>query len=212
MYLLSALVELAQGNNQTAETLLKKAFKCDPDSVSPFLAKQTTTILPLNTSNDFVSHLPYMSLPFNKRPTIQVRPALSLPRVKLPSMDFNVEYKVKEYFDINKITSKPEAPWMNRIRGSIQFTDSIVDVDSTVSDNSDEETKPTLNKISGSETSEIRQVKSAMPLRHMSSSLKRERDNIDMLQSSDRGEDSMSEKEKAPEDIIQLIKDVCKSD
>ncbi|CAG9324004.1 unnamed protein product [Blepharisma stoltei] len=209
MYFLSALAELTLGNNTSAEKLLKDAFQCDPESIGPFLTKQTTTILPLNTSNEFVANFPFIIIPFNKKPVIQVRPALSLPRVKLPSLDFSIEYKVKDYFSIEKVIPKPEAPWMNRIRGSIQFTDSIVDIDSDPSDNSDEETKPTLQKGSGSEIEEMRLVKSAMPLRHFSSSL-RDRDDIGLLQSKD--EDSVSEKEKAPEDIIQLIKAVCKAD
>ena len=60
-----------------------------------------------------------VTLPIETSPEVRVRPAVSLPRVKPPGLDFAIEHKAREYFTVPKITPKPEAPWLNRVKGSI---------------------------------------------------------------------------------------------
>ncbi|CAG9321078.1 unnamed protein product [Blepharisma stoltei] len=215
MLFLCALIEISLENSDSAESLLKEAFRCDPDSIKPFLNNEPTHIMPLNTNNDFASNFPFMDLPFNCSPKVQIRPAISLPRVDLPSLNFDIpEERVREFFTISKVTPKPEAPWLNRVRGSIQFTELIVDIDTEPTEISDEDTKPTLQKSSVSEDSEIkRQVKSAAPLRHFSSSWIIADESITKLGESIKNAEEnrhAPEISNAPEDVLQKIKQICK--
>lgn len=63
----------------------------------------------------------------------------------MPSMDFSVEPKVLEYFKMRAVKCKPEAPWLNRVNGTIQFTEELHEAGSetvSVTENSDHEEKP----------------------------------------------------------------------
>ncbi|CAG9323159.1 unnamed protein product [Blepharisma stoltei] len=211
MLFLSALSELSLGNNEPAEKLLQEAFKCDPETISPFLNDKPTLLLPLNTNNSFSSNFPLITLPFSNIPQLEARPAISLPRVRLPSFEFQIEEKVKEFFDFTKILPKPEAPWLNRVRGSIQFTENIVEFDIDPSD-SDEEKE----KIEDKSTNEIsdnseRKVKSLIPIRHKTpspNSISIDMKDIDEFNSGSQN----GNKEMAPKHILQKIKDVCKAE
>jgi hypothetical protein len=197
MLLLSSILHLANNNTPTAEKLLKEAFHCDPDSVTPFVSKQTTTILPLNTTNPFAQKFPMINLKLNVIPLIQVRPAVSLPRSNLPNIEFDVEKEVSGFFNVAKVVSRPEAPWLNRVRGSIQFTSNLVDIDepSQISEREPRE------KVVEKDSQEMikRMVKSALPLRHYSSFIKKVDD-----------KDAEKSTAEAPDDILDKIRNFCK--
>lgn len=125
---LSALIELTQKNKHKAEKLLKDALKCDSETVNPFLNGQSTTVLPLHTSSDFASLFPLVPLTFDNYPTVYIRPAIILPRIELDIPLKSVLDIVTSMFSISKITPRPEAPWLNRNKGSIQFTENIIEV------------------------------------------------------------------------------------
>ena len=195
MLLLASIIHLSLGSNAEAAETLKEAFQCDSETVTPFLAKSPVKILPLNTSSSFAEKFPLISLNFPNQPKVEVRPAISLPRVPLPPLDFNVQVEVKEFFAFKKIQPKPEAPWMNRVRGSIQFTDSVVDVDTEPTEITDRE-----NKEQGREGEEFeeskRDIKSMITLRHFSSGIqKKVTEDI--------------RKDETPADIIKRIHDLC---
>ncbi|CAG9313397.1 unnamed protein product [Blepharisma stoltei] len=213
MIFLSALSELSLGNNETAEKLMKEAFKCDPETISPFLSDNPTTLLPLNTKSEFSSNFPLITLPFSNIPKLQARPAISLPRVRAPSLELNVEEKVKDFFDFSKISPKPEAPWLNRIRGSIQFTENIVEFDVDPSDTEDEKEK--IEEKSTNDISENfeRKVKSLIPIRHKTpspiDSSKEILKHIDEYSLFKQNGNQDPDPEHA---IIKKIKNVCKGD
>ncbi|OMJ80792.1 hypothetical protein SteCoe_18900 [Stentor coeruleus] len=198
MLLLSSIIHLSQNSNSSAEKLLKEAFHCDPDSVTPFLSKKPTTILPLNTLNPFAQKFPLLNLDLLSDPIIQIRPAISLPRSALPNIEFSTEKEVREFFLVSKITPRPEAPWLNRVRGSIQFTNTLMDIDepSQISEREQEEKK----EIENSSNEIKRVVKSAVPLRHNSSFGKSEK-NLNK-------QDDIKEAQ-APEHIMDKIRDFC---
>ena len=58
---------------------------------------------------------------------MQVRPSIALPRVPLPSLDFAVESRTVSLFSVEVLRPKPEAPWLNRLNGAVQFTEAVVD-------------------------------------------------------------------------------------
>ena len=200
MLLLSAIIQLALGNANSAEKTLKDAFSCDPDSVTPFLSKKTTVILPLNTSNAFAQQFPMLNLDFSVDPVIRIRPAISLPRSTLPNLEFSVEREASEFFTLSKITPKPEAPWLNRVKGSIQFTSTLVDIDepSQISERELKEEQEPRNESQESYEAIKRQIKSAVPLRHHNSfTAKEERKRVE---EDDRGEQ---------DEILHQIRDFC---
>ena len=200
MLLLSAVIQLSLGNNKSAEQTLKDAFKCDPESVTPFLSKETTVILPLNTSNAFAQRFPMMDLDFSVDSVIRIRPAISLPRSTLPNLEFSVEEEAREFFVMSKITPRPEAPWLNRVNGSIQFTSILVDIDesSQISERELKDEQEPRNESQESLEIVKRHIKSAVPLRHINSfTIKEESGKIE---SSDKDEQ---------DDILHKIRDFC---
>ena len=201
MLLFSAIIQLSLNNTATAEKILKEAFKCDEESVTPFLSKKKTTILPLNTNNPFAQQFPLINLDISDDPIIRVRPAISLPRSTLPNIEFLIEKEAKEFFSLSKITSRPEAPWLNRIRGSIQFTSTLVDIDepSQISERDIQE----FNEIQESNQDIKRKIKSAIALRHLSSNIKKK---------TDQDNEAEGKNEAAPNEILDKIKDFCKRD
>ena len=195
MLLLASIVQLSLNNSPEAEKLLKEAFHCDSETVTPFLAKCPVKILPLNTSSSFAEKFPMISLNFANQPRVEVRPAISLPRVPLPALDFHVQVEVKEFFAFKKIQPKPEAPWMNRVRGSIQFTDSVVEVDTEPTEITEREHKEQERESEEFEESK-RNIKSMVPLRHFSSEIQKK-------------VTELVRKDETPADIIKRIHDLC---
>ena len=192
MLLLAAAANLALNNNVEAEKMLKEAFKCDSESVQPFLAKKPIKLLPLNTNNNFAAQFPLIVLKFNGQPNVEVRPAVALPRISLPSLEFGDEIEVKDLFFFKKILPKPEAPWLNRVRGSIQFTENVVDVENEPTEITERENKE--ETVKETENSK-RVIKSMVPLRHYSSEIGKSRSN--------------NEHDETPDDIIKKIRELC---
>ena len=62
---------------------------------------------------------------FGENVEILVKPSISLPRPTLKNLEFDMESEILEYFKIECVKCKPETPWLNRVKGSIQFTDEI---------------------------------------------------------------------------------------
>jgi tetratricopeptide (TPR) repeat protein len=197
MLLLSSIIQLSLNNTSLAEKLLKEAFQCDSETVTPFLAKETTTILPLNTTNPFAQQFPLLSLGLSTDTLVRIRPAISLPRSSLPNIEFDIEKEVENFFTINKVTPRPEAPWLNRIRGSIQFTSNLVDIDES-SQISEREVQENNVK----DTSQDIQIhfKSAVPLRHFSSYIAKENKLL---------VDKKIKQDPAPDDILDKIRNFC---
>lgn len=193
MLLLAGIIYILEENPIAAEKILKEAFRCDPDVVTPYLAKLPIKLLPLNTNSQFAEKFPLIALTFKDQPRIDVRPAISLPRILLPSLEFSAEPEAKDLFFFKKIQTKPEAPWLNRVRDSIQFTDSLMEVDSEATEITEPDNKNVI--IEDSQESK-RMIKSMVPLRHYSSEISKKK-------SSD------VKKEDTPYDIVKKIQDLC---
>lgn len=124
---LCALVSLELQNPASAEKLMQEAYLCDPETLTPYLNKQQVIIKPLNTTNVLAMSFPLLQVFENKK--VRLRPAICLPKPSLPNIEFTIEDKVIDFFRINKITPKPEPPWLKRNKGSIMFTDFMVDLE-----------------------------------------------------------------------------------
>lgn len=125
---LSAVLELSLKNKSKAEKLLKEALKCDPDTLSPFLDNKSTSVLPLHTSNDFSCAFPLVPVNFDSLPTIFIRPAMILPRSQIEFSLDHVKSHIKSFYSLSNILPRPEAPWLLRLKGSVQFTQNILEI------------------------------------------------------------------------------------
>lgn len=127
LYLISAIIELSFTNKEQAEVLLKESAECCPDACKEFVEGNKLSILPLHTGNEFSSAFPLIPIP--EFPKVSLRPAITLPKFLPPLEMFNSYDIIKSFFNFNTINPRPEAPWLNRNKGSIQFTDSILDLE-----------------------------------------------------------------------------------
>lgn len=127
LYLISAIIELGNQNKEKAEMMLKESAKSSPEVCKSFLNGEEVAILPLHTGNEFSSMFKLITFPgFSK---VKVRPAVTLPKF-LPPLDMKNTCEIlRTFFNVYTINPRPEAPWLNRTKGSIQFTDSILEVD-----------------------------------------------------------------------------------
>ena len=129
LLLLSALIQLSQKNKSKAEKLLKEAVKCDSETISPFLNNQPTTILPLHTASEFACIFPLVPIKLENLPIVYVRPSIVLPRIDIEiSLEF-INKQVNSLFTLSNVTPRPEAPWLIRNKGSIQFTENIIEAE-----------------------------------------------------------------------------------
>ncbi|OMJ76401.1 hypothetical protein SteCoe_24233 [Stentor coeruleus] len=198
---LCGLVNLELKNQKSGQKLIEEAYKCDPETVTPFLNKQQLIIKPLNTTNSLAISFPLLQ-PFTYK-KVMLRPAICLPKPLLPPIEFTIENKVLDYFKIEHMASKPEPPWLRRNKGSIMFTDKMVEI----------EHEPISQTISTTELNpkQKKTAKSGVLMRRNTSE---EKESL-YLQSQDDDEvddfnesDSKSQDE-VPETILRRIKEMC---
>lgn len=107
--------------------MLEESAKCSPEICRQYLDGENVNVLPLHTGNEFSEKFPLLIWPWNDK--IRFRPAVTMPKF-LPALELADTYEIlKGFFSFNTINPRPEAPWLNRNKGSIQFTDSILDFD-----------------------------------------------------------------------------------
>ena len=135
---LSAILELTQKNKAKAEKLLKEALKCDPETLAPFLDNKSTSVLPLHTANEFSSMFPLVAINLDSLPTVFIRPAIALPRAQLDCYLGDVLGEIRKYFGVENINPRPEAPWLLRVKGTIQFTQNILELSHDLETEADE--------------------------------------------------------------------------
>lgn len=193
-----SLVQIELKNPKMGEKLMQEAYLCDPETINPFLNKQQVIMKPLNTTNVLAINFPLLQIFFNKK--VRLRPAICLPKPAVPNIDFGVEEKVLDFLKINKITPKPEPPWLKRNKGSIMFTDNMVDL----------EHEPISHVISKVELNpkEKKAAKSGVLFRRNDSE---EKESVFLNQNENEIEESekQSECEDIPEIILRKIKKVC---
>ncbi|CAG9309952.1 unnamed protein product [Blepharisma stoltei] len=167
MLFLAGVVEKSLNNTESSEKYFNESLLCDPSLYSNFSSNESSIVLPLNTSNPFALLFPLIDLPFKNLPKIQIRPSISLPRIKVPVMKFEVEEKAKQLLSVEKLKLKLEAPWLNRVHGSIQFTDEVITLENEPSDGSEEETAANVTNVTDFEATELnpRKIKSMTPLK-----------------------------------------------
>ena len=145
--LLMGIIHLGLEQDKEAKSLISEGFKFDPETVQIYLDETVDLkILPLECNSKYASSFPMAKAKIGECHQILLRPSFSLPKIELPRMEFDIEKKLLERFLVKAVKCKPETPWLNRIKGSIQFTDEIQNmeiesVDESVNESADQEIK-----------------------------------------------------------------------
>jgi hypothetical protein len=63
--------------------------------------------------------MPAFQLKIPDRPVVHLRPVFNLPKIYPPSLDIKIDDKLMKEFAIKNCACKPEAPWLNRVKGMI---------------------------------------------------------------------------------------------
>lgn len=82
-------------------------------------------MLPLSACSKFASSFPMAVLKIPRNQPYLVRPTFCLPSKTLNESSFAHYEIMLEHFSVEKVKCRPEAPWMNRFDGAIQFTDEL---------------------------------------------------------------------------------------
>lgn len=140
--LLMGILNFALHQQKEAKTLITEGYKYDPETIQMYLdGKSEIKILPLEASSKYASSFPMAKVKIGDCQPVLLRPSFSLPKVDLPRMEFSSEKFLLNKFCVKTVKCKPETPWLNRIKGSIQFTDEIQNLDHDSIDSSKSEIK-----------------------------------------------------------------------
>lgn len=162
--LLIGILQLALQDSNEARSIMLEAFKYDPTTASSYLEeKQNILILP------FVNNT-YLSLPnclkelkIAECHPVFIRPCFGLPLHIKPSMNFFIEESILDQFLFKSVKCKPEAPWLNRVKGTIQFTEEIREIgsESMVSTKKSDSDDESLSSVFDSSFSNMKVFRSA---------------------------------------------------
>ena len=162
--LLIGLIQLALGESEDSGCLMAEAFKCDPGTAADYAeGKNEVFILPF-VGNKYLTYANcFKAIKLAESKSIQVRPCFSLPNHIKPAMDFSVEESVLDNFLVKSVKCKPEAPWLNRVKGTIQFTDEIREIgsESIVSTKKSDSDGESLSSIFDSSFADVKVFRSA---------------------------------------------------
>ena len=138
--LLMGILQLGLEQHKEAKTLITEGFKFDPETIQMYLdEKPDIKILPLSSNSKYASFFPMAKVKIGQCYPILLRPSFSLPKIELPRMEFDTEKQLLERFLVKTVKCKPETPWLNRIKGSIQFTDEIQNIETESANESTEQ-------------------------------------------------------------------------
>ncbi|CAG9315165.1 unnamed protein product [Blepharisma stoltei] len=142
--LLMGILQLALEQSEHARQLMLEGYKYDQDLVSAYLEeKPDIKILPFQSDSEYASKFSMAKISIGECHPVLVRPSFSLPKPLLPSMEFQTEDFIFSHFTVKSVKCKPEAPWLNRVKGAIQFTEKVQDIISETVSESEEESVPT---------------------------------------------------------------------
>lgn len=127
--LMIGILNLVMQENEQARTVMLEAFKYDSVTSTAYLEeKPSVELLPFSSNSPLASKYPLREVQIGDCHAIFVRPSFSFPFVKLPNLEFNTESSILDNFLVKSVKCKPEAPWLNRVKGTIQFTEEIREI------------------------------------------------------------------------------------
>ena len=160
--LLIGILNLVIQENEQARGIMLEAFKYDSETSTAYLEeKPSVKILPFSSGSSLASRYPLTEVQIGDCHKFYIRPSFSYPFITLPSLEFNIETNILNEFLVKSVKCKPEAPWLNRVKGTIQFTEEIREINcesvvSSLKSESDQE-----NSVFDSSFSELKVYRSA---------------------------------------------------
>ncbi|OMJ68126.1 hypothetical protein SteCoe_34512 [Stentor coeruleus] len=147
--LIMGVIQYALEMNREAKTILTEAFKYDPEIVGKYLEENSDVeVLPLSSGEKFAEGFDCIKIAIGDSHPFYVRPCIMIPKSGLPSFDFGIEEEIFKFFTLNTVKCKPETPWLNRVKGSIQFTDEIQLIEAeSPSEEKEEEEKAEVSDV-----------------------------------------------------------------
>lgn len=147
VFLLIGILKYALNQSREAKSILTEAFKYDPEIVGDFLEeKPNLKIFPLDCDSALLKPFSGFKVNIGDNRPIFLKPSLGFPRPSLCNFEFGLEQEILKLFTVSLIKSKPETPWLNRVKGSIQFTDEIQHIESE-SFSEEEESKSEFSDV-----------------------------------------------------------------
>lgn len=138
VYLLLGLLALELNSNKEAKGLMDKALKHDPETMDSYLKEDSqVSILPFSSDSAFASAFPLSEVTTRECRSILLRVSCTGLLVPCPSLKFMGESSVLSHFTVQSVKCKPEAPWLNRVKGEIQFTEEIYEMISEAASHSE---------------------------------------------------------------------------
>jgi tetratricopeptide (TPR) repeat protein len=163
--LLIGIIQLALQESEEARALMLEAFKYDPSTSSAYLEeKADIEVLPFVNNKFLTFENCLRQVKLADCHPVLVRPCFSIPTSIKPSMDFVIEENILDNFLVKSVKSKPEAPWLNRVKGTIQFTDEIREIgsESIVSTKKSDSDGESLSSIFDSSFADAKVFRSAV--------------------------------------------------
>jgi tetratricopeptide (TPR) repeat protein len=162
--LIIGIINLALKDNQTAKSVMLEAFKYESASSTAYLEeKPNVEVLPFFSSSSLASKFGLKELKVFECHPVYVRPSFNYPYIQQPTMEFGTEDFVLDKFSVRSVKCKPEAPWLNRVKGTIQFTEEIRDIVSeSVASTTKSDSEDESNSIFDSSFSDAKTFRSAV--------------------------------------------------
>lgn len=139
--LIMAVLQMGLNQKANSKGLLNEAAKFDPEIIKLYSEHKTEIkVLPLSSASKYASIFPMAKVKISDCHCLLLRPSFSLPKIEMPKMEFGVEPSVLARFCVKSVKSKPETPWLNRVKGAIQFTDEIQNIETeSIAESNDQE-------------------------------------------------------------------------
>ena len=125
LLLLIGILQIKLGKKDEGEEFFKEALKFGAQEIDPNRQEALEVpILPYHSNSYFSGEFPLSKVELGKFHVL-IRPTFGVPRICVPSLEFKTDKNILKRFNVK---SRPEAPWLNRVKGSIQFTEELQDV------------------------------------------------------------------------------------
>lgn len=139
--LIMAVLQIGLNQKANAKGLLNEAAKFDPETIKLYTERKSEVkVLPLSSASKYASVFPMAKVKISDCHCLLLRPSFSLPKIEMPKMEFGIEPSILNRFCVKNVKCKPETPWLNRVKGTIQFTDEIQNIETeSIAESNDQE-------------------------------------------------------------------------
>ena len=139
--------------------MLKEGLKHNPELVQGYIDGDSVDVLPFSANSALANRFQLVKIA-----NIRTRLSVSLPSGGMPTLEFSVENSIFENYLVKSVKCKPEAPWLIRVNGAIQFTEELQDIAADVISESSKAESEDDDDSESSSDSNPRKYRSAVEL------------------------------------------------